>query len=375
MVYKIKKHSTMPVHIVNDHNDALRYIYREIGSKHLPLYGNVLLHFDAHPDLSIPKDMPADYVYEKEQLFDSLSIENWILPAAYAGHFDKIIWVKPPWARQFNEGEMVFSIGKHKTSGVIRLTNPSDFYLSEGVYCLENDLINIRTIKFFVFTMCGSVFDDSEEKFELLRNKFMEYTRDDPHYILDFDCDFFSTNNPFLTMYEKANLYTNLHRIYTFNSPTNKEDVASLLQCSRSREILLQELESVFMHLDDGKPLDEYPTETLTAVNTEDLSFVVNELLKHYDTIDWLIVHNAGCTIDNIELPNHHTDMADIAKSMDIVFNFLPIIHNPAAITIALSTGDDYCPLESARFINESLLAKLECLYNKLNVQKCTEGS
>lgn len=365
----------MPVHIVDDHNDALRYIYREIGSKHLPLYGNVMLHFDSHPDMSIPKDMPADYVYEKEQLFDSLSIENWILPAAYAGHFDKIIWVKPPWARQFADGETVFNIGKHKTSGMIRLTNSTDFYLSEGLYCLEEDLINVKTIKLFVFTMCGSVFGGGEENFDVLRAKFIEYTKDNPHYILDFDCDFFSTNNPFLTMYEKANLYTNLHKIYTFNSPRDREDVNSLVQCSRSREILLQELESVFMHLDDGKSLNDYPTENLTAVNIEDLTFVVGELLKNYDTIDWLIVHNAGCTIDNIELPNHHTELPDIAKAMEIVINFLHIISEPAAITIALSTGDEYCPLDSARFINDTLLSKLECLYNKLNVQRCTEGS
>ncbi|VVC42716.1 Uncharacterised protein family UPF0489 [Cinara cedri] len=375
MVYKIKKHSSMFVHVVDDHHDALRYIYREIGSKHLPLYGNVLLHFDSHPDLSIPKDMPADYVYEKEQLFDSLSIENWILPAAYAGHFDKIIWVKPPWARQLSEGETVFSIGKHKTSGAIRLTNSNDFYLSEGLYCLEDDLENIKSIKLFVFTMCSSVFEGSEEKLEILHNKFNDYTRDNPHYILDFDCDFFSTNNPFLTMYSKANMYNNLHKIYTFTSPENRDDVNSLLQCSRSREILLQELESVFMHLDDGKSLDNYPTGNLTAVNPEDLSFVVTELLKHYDSIDWLIVHNAGCTIDNIELPNHHTVMTDIAQSMNIVFNFLSMIHKPAAITVALSTGDEYCPLESADFISETLFLKLECLYNKLNVQKCTEGS
>ncbi|XP_050433568.1 UPF0489 protein C5orf22 [Adelges cooleyi] len=375
MVYKIKKHSAMPVHVVDDHNDALQYMYREIGSKHLPLYGNVLLHFDSHPDLSVPKDMPADYVYEKEQLFDSLSIENWILPAAYAGHFDKIIWVKPPWARQLNDGEVIFTIGKHKTSGAIRLTNSSDFYLSEGIYCLEDDLVNVRTIKLFVYTMCGSVFNGGEENVDVLKNIFAQYTSENPHFILDFDCDFFSTNNPFLTMYDKANLYTNLHKIYTYTSPTNRDDVDSLLQCSRAREVLLQELESVFMHLDDGKSLDEYPREKLTAVNVEDLSFIVNELLKHYNPVDWLIVHNAGCTIDNIELPNHHTSLTDIVKFMDIVFNFLHLIHEPAAVTIALSTGDDYCPLESVDFIQEMLFSKLECLYNKLNIKKLAEGS
>ena len=31
---------------------------------------NVLLHFDSHPDLLIPYEMPADTVFNKEELFE-----------------------------------------------------------------------------------------------------------------------------------------------------------------------------------------------------------------------------------------------------------------------------------------------------------------
>ncbi|XP_050529463.1 UPF0489 protein C5orf22 homolog [Daktulosphaira vitifoliae] len=381
MVYKIKKHSAMPVHVVDDHNDTLRYMYREIGSKHMPLYGNVLLHFDSHPDLSVPKDMPADYVYDKEKLFDSLSIENWILPAAYAGHFDKILWIKPPWARQLEDGELTFVIGKHKTSGAIRLTASCDYYVGEGLYCRLEDLVNCRTIKLFVYTMCGSIFCQEgsgngrrlREDFSVLRSKFVEYIAGGNdgggHFILDFDCDFFSTSNPFLTVYDRVDLYGILRDVYAFDSPINRDDQDALLRCSEGRELLLRQLESVFMHLDDGRQLADYPLEKLTAVNVERLSYAVQELSEHYDTVDWLIVHNAGCTIDNIELPNHHTDAADIAKSMEVVFDFLQLIQRPVAVTVALSTGDEYCPADSIEFIRETLFTKLECLYNELDVK------
>lgn len=45
---------TLPVHIVEDHNEALAHIYRAIARKKLPFTGTALLHFDAHPDLLSP---------------------------------------------------------------------------------------------------------------------------------------------------------------------------------------------------------------------------------------------------------------------------------------------------------------------------------
>lgn len=49
-----------------------------------------------------------------------ISIENWMLPAAYAGHLKHLIWVKPPWANQMADGVSTFLIGKHKDSELIR---------------------------------------------------------------------------------------------------------------------------------------------------------------------------------------------------------------------------------------------------------------
>ena len=39
------------VYIVEDHNDALTEIYKEIGSKRLSFDNLILIHFDSHPDL------------------------------------------------------------------------------------------------------------------------------------------------------------------------------------------------------------------------------------------------------------------------------------------------------------------------------------
>nr|CAD7433618.1 unnamed protein product [Timema monikensis] len=50
-------------------NVVLPFIYRCMGSKHLPLEGNTIIHLDSHPDMLIPKEMAADTVWDKHELF------------------------------------------------------------------------------------------------------------------------------------------------------------------------------------------------------------------------------------------------------------------------------------------------------------------
>ncbi|KAK2579837.1 hypothetical protein KPH14_007522 [Odynerus spinipes] len=120
MSFKRKYFKKVPIYVVEGHDEALPFIYRCLGSKHLPFEGNTFIHLDSHPDMLLPKAMQADTVWDKDQLFGEISIENWILPAAYAGHLKHLIWVKPPWAKQMSDGVTTFLIGRHKESGTIR---------------------------------------------------------------------------------------------------------------------------------------------------------------------------------------------------------------------------------------------------------------
>ncbi|KAJ9599213.1 hypothetical protein L9F63_010297, partial [Diploptera punctata] len=64
-----KKFKELPIYIAENHNEVLPFIYRCMGSRHLPLEGNTIVHLDSHPDMLIPKDMSADTVWDKHELF------------------------------------------------------------------------------------------------------------------------------------------------------------------------------------------------------------------------------------------------------------------------------------------------------------------
>lgn len=110
----------LPVWICENHDEVLYYIHRAIASRHLPFEAITLLHFDSHPDLTIPVDLSAEVIYDKEVLYDKISIADWILPAVYAGHINCVIWMKPYWADQMQDGDYRFKIGRHKQSGFLR---------------------------------------------------------------------------------------------------------------------------------------------------------------------------------------------------------------------------------------------------------------
>ncbi|XP_024947428.1 UPF0489 protein C5orf22 homolog isoform X3 [Cephus cinctus] len=277
---------------------VLPFVYRCIGSKHLPFEGNTLVHLDSHPDMLLPKDMSADTVWDKERLFEEISIENWMLPAVYAGHLKHLVWVKPPWANQIADGATSFLIGKHKDTGLIRLTCPEPYFVSEALYCLPDELENTREATLHVITMGNFI--------------------DDPTKIL--------------------------------------KEVAA------ARDEQLKELAGLFSYLQEHRSLQGY--EEVQSPRYEAVARVHREVTAVYkdSEIDWSIVHDAGCTRDDTDLPHHVTTPNDLDRLITGTFrSFLAALPAPPTIvTVARSTEDDYCPKEDVEQIQLGVLDELK---------------
>ncbi|NXN39269.1 CE022 protein, partial [Rhinoptilus africanus] len=143
---------------------VLPFIYRAIGSKHLPASNISFVHLDSHPDLLIPVNMPADTVFDKEALFSELSIENWIMPAVYAGHISQVVWLHPPWAQQISEGKHHFFVGKDLSTTTIRVTGTDHYFLSDGLYVPADQLENQKPLNLHVILINPTEASNSHEE-------------------------------------------------------------------------------------------------------------------------------------------------------------------------------------------------------------------
>ena len=371
---KLRALKDLPVYIEEDHHEVLPHIFKNIGAKHLPLENNTLVHFDSHPDMLIPKDLLPEEAFDKFKLFQKLSIENWILPGAFVGVFSTIVWVCPPWANQIAPGEYSFQIGRNKITNHLAVTCLESYYISEGLFTIRSNLDNVKEINLIVIKLEENPDSLTEFKDQLMRVQ--EQIAEVDHYILDIDLDFFSTLNPFVTLYNEAGLYEKLKELYTFNPvPQNMEYSAKIelaLKAGDERREMLDKLESIFTYLTMEENLSMYegPGEELVG----SISQLVDSVRKHYprQEIDWKLIHDAGCTFDDSELPHHISSKTEIQTMLRLAEQFLDWLDKPPTIvTISRSSCDDYCPQDQVEDIQMGVLTLLKMKFRGVTEHHC----
>lgn len=359
MANKLRVYGKIPLHIVGDHDEALQVIYRSVGSRYLPFSCISILHFDAHPDMSIPNKLPADDVFKPQELFQQLSIENWILPAVYAGHINHIVWVKPPWADQMDDQQSEFIIGKHKDSGNIRVTLPEDYFLDESLWTTEEDLTECKNVKFDAFTLykCDNE-KENDRRFSLKNRDLGDY------YILDIDLDFFSTMDPFKTAYSDEQTQI-IKKLYNFVPPVSR-CIEDLKKCSLYREKQLADLEQITECCKNNS------TDFSLDIDKDRIS-ILTELFKDIEqtsgSVDHEMMHLCGLTMDiDSELPHNVTSEDGIKHACGKAQDYLKTLPKPTIITMARS--EHYCPSDQVDFIQDLVVKMLVDVFGDLDVHK-----
>ena len=337
----------IPIKVEEDHHHALPHIFKAVGSKSIPTSENVLVHLDSHPDMLWPSGLKASEALSPQNILEEVSIENWILPAANMGIFNILVWIKPPWANQIPNGTFKFKIGQRKDiKGQVGVTCLLNYFVSETIACLPKDL-DLETSRDLTLHVLQISHDSSVSELEAITK--------DKICVLDIDLDFYSTLNPFKDMYKEVKLYERLKTIYTFDKVP--DDDGKRIKAGDKRRKLLEELGSLAALFQKGSQ-DKFKG---NSQHFEAFSDIKKDISDQYgeaeaDKVDWLLIHDAGCTCDDTDLPHHVSDEEEIKKLVIRTEMIIKTMTRPKMITIARSSLDDFCPPDQVEFIQEQVI-------------------
>ena len=349
---KNRKFTKIPVFIVENHNDVLELILPALANRYLPFENNLMVHFDSHPDMCVPRQMPAEIVFERRTLLESLSIENWIVPMMYAKHLKEVVWVRPNWARQIIDGHHNFLVGE--SDNKIFLNSTLDYFLTDGGYKDEKSLNNSKEVTVHVSEVNESL---------------NELISDGMNWILDIDLDYFSTLNPFMSLYPKAQTYEKLQKIFRMEKDYDVDDLESVSRFVEERNRQLDFFETIFQHMAQNGSLEKFQCKDPSMKEKFNLvEELIECLCQHYSIydIDWFIVNDAGCTCDDDEhqLPHHESSEEEIQQLIGKFEKFLKSLkHPPTLITVARSSLDGYTPLHQVDTIQNQVVQALRNVF------------
>lgn len=210
-------------------------------------------------------------------------------------------------------------------------------------------------------TVGKTLFQNQPDEFDRLTEMVEKYLNDGSRWILDIDLTFFSTINPFIGLYKKAQVYPLIEEIFAHKLAENNTP-EEIKKCQDYREKQIKELEHIFMFLDENRkmPPTKEPSERYKKV--EELK---EKIERHFEDrhIDWKHIFDAGCVSNRFQLPVHQTEREKVLEMLDGCFSQILECFPcpPAVVTIARSCEYDcFVPMKDCNYIEQNLVQILE---------------
>lgn len=208
-----------------------------------------------------------------------------------------------------------------------------------------------------------SVFREEPDDVKDISEITSKYITQNTPWILDIDLSFFSTTNPFVSLYKKSKIYPLLEEIFAYKKPENDTE-EEIKKAAEYREEQLKELEKIFICLEENRTLSD---EFLNSVYYEKIKTMKDKLDEHFpdDQIDWKHLFDAGCVCNNLQLPVHQTPREKVLEFIQHFGKLLDVFAcPPTVISMARSCEYDvFVPLKDCNFIEENVVAFLKKSY------------
>ena len=309
--------------------------------------GAKIVHFDAHPDMSVPtpeKESENDvrkWNDANSLYYDTLSSEGciaeFLIPMLYQNWISEMYWIKSPWCDQFKDGSYQFYCGNDSKENGVKVSLDEPYYKDDGKYTEKNNLIMARQINLHVI----SCIEQSNAAF----------IEGNEEWVLDICLDYFSTNNPFFNP-----LYNEIcHDVGNKSRKTATDimiNITNLFKSFKYRVSSCSILPSYELSLSTFKSImqsDDVSKLTILQ-RTSFLDLFINDhqdgmIATFFDTIlpmlsrktRNLIVESGALLL----LPHHQSSEEEVDVMIENMKVFLRKTNRPSIITIARSMGEE----------------------------------
>jgi hypothetical protein len=399
-----------PVFLVEEHSEALLCLQRSMRRQVLPMKNIKIIHYDAHPDLSIPQKLTPDLVYRPNELLDILrntesGIAEWMMPLVYAGHVNHIVWVRSKWSKQLLNGNYHINVGE----SIIDHTEPSQKYLAvdcnapyfanDGMTCNLSNLEHSKQLSLDVVT-------SNTNPIECILSKMSGNTSSNTinnNLVLDICLDYFSTNNPFLEALKNSTIskhviHTIIHVCNEFSRKLQQLQWNQQTWNERLRRAMLEEfikkkiykLKKIDMtkhstvkilvpHLFSEHLFDQFVNALLLFEKDEEEQQQIKKKQEgtamHISSTSSPTTNSPTTNIDLIfeycmwsELPSHQSTRSEMLTELNVLKNTLLKWKNmniqPNVVTIACSSEDGFINNEDVKWLINEILNILNITFH-----------
>ncbi len=328
--------------ICSPHSRVLAHWLVAARDGRLPRTGISVVHFDAHPDLALPRaPIRPGWPAAPSDLMARVDIASFQLAAVRAGLVDEIVWLRPSWANQLPDGSREMRIGA-LSDGSLRVDDPADYYVLDGTWAPTSALIEPQPLRLRVLT---------------LEQALAGPPLTEGPTILDIDLDGFATRNPAADRLRRAGLEdADIERVRAIFAPEGLALSADPAQ--RTAEV--QELEQAIAALADGQwssLLGSLGVLWRRGIGFGDL-WALYDMFERADASAVDVLLEDGRTV--VGVPERAADPAEVAETVSQLQRLLAHgIVRPQLVTIARSVEDGFTPAETWPAIEWRLLAAL----------------
>jgi hypothetical protein len=404
----------VPVVIVESHQHVLEHVHHVLRKQKLLSTNWSMVHFDAHPDMACPSNVPAAACFtprcvsqeedldccdvrtgdatilamtsSKDNLYEMLDsttsgIAEWILPLVLAGNLGHVEWIKPSFSNHFTTGDYHYCVGvedkltEHLTDvcfldlskhARIRVDICHPYYLDDFSVVPADNLVLKQGLHLRV-----SELSPKEIAMEA-SGPIPSHSQHKP-WMLDICLDYFACVNPYIVDIEKI-------------SPFAATTFVSLMAAAK-----MDSARGEMHH--DALQYQNHATNFYKLMNeivaSGSLSREYNGQLKHYfedknkaqKLIDTLVQRVKGHSstlksaileaIPNWKMPHNNSDILTpqcIQDSLRLVEQAIEKRieeHHatPFLVTIARSTSDGFTPLDVVEFLQTQVLAIIDKIF------------